>query len=180
MIQRHFVVADDLVVKVGDVEGVVGAELEIDGAEPRVLAGEEIGLFVRLRRGAGEGDVVVVHLRGDDIADEGVIVPFRPPHAAVDVNDAADASAAVRVLAHDGRKAEAIVRFAKAGITSAPNELVNRRTVAVGAVKIAVAVPREAEGIDLAAGVFFDSRTVGAETKHVAGMEFDTAARNVE
>ena len=61
MIQRHFVVADDPVVEISDVESVIRTELEIDGAEPRVVAGEEVGLFVRLRCGAGEGDVVAVH-----------------------------------------------------------------------------------------------------------------------
>ena len=52
--------------------------------------------------------------------------------------------------------------------------------MAVGAVEIAVAVPREAEGIDLAAGVAFDLGAIGTKTKHVAGLEFETAARNVE
>ena len=180
MIQRHFVVADDLVVEIGDVEGVVGAELEIDGAEPGVVAGEEIWLLGGLRGATREGDVVVVHLRGDDVADEGVIVPFGTPDAAVDVNDPADSGGAVRVLAHDGREAESIVRLAKTGITSAPNELVDRRAVAVGAVEIAVAIPGEAERIDLAAGVALDLGAIGTKTKHVAGLEFEAAARNVE
>jgi len=45
MIQRHLVVADDPVVEVSDVERVVGAELQIDGAEPRVITGDEVGLL---------------------------------------------------------------------------------------------------------------------------------------
>ena len=36
--QRHLVVADDPVVEVGDVERAVGAELDVHGAEPGVVA----------------------------------------------------------------------------------------------------------------------------------------------
>ena len=63
----------------------------------------------------------------------------------------------MRVLAHDGREAEPIVGFAKARIMRAANELVDRRTVAVRAVEIAVAIPAEAEGIHLTVGPGFDA-----------------------
>ena len=157
VVERDFVVADDLVVEVGHIEGAVGAELEIDGTKPGVVAGDEVGLLVGLGCGAGEGDVVVVDAGGDAVAKEDVIVPFRAPDAAVEVNDAADAGAAMRVLAHDGREAEAVMRFAKTGIAGAADELIHGRAVAVGAVEVAVAIPGEAEGVDLAAGVFFDA-----------------------
>ena len=39
VVERHFVVADDAVVEVGDVERAVGAELDVDGPEPGVVAG---------------------------------------------------------------------------------------------------------------------------------------------
>ena len=125
VVEGDFVVADDLVVEVGDVEGVVGAELEIDGAEPGVIAGDEVGLLVGFGRGAGEGDVVVVDAGGDAVAEEDVIVPLGAPHTAVEIHDAADAGAAVRVLAHDGREAESVMRFAKAGIAGSANELIH-------------------------------------------------------
>ena len=64
-----------------------------------------------------------------------MIIPLRSPNAAVDVNDAADPSAAMGVLAHDGCKAETVVRFAKAGIAGSANELIHGRAVAVGAVE---------------------------------------------
>ena len=81
MIQWHFVVADDLVVEVGDVEGVVGAELEIDGTEPRIVAGDEVGLFVGFGRGTAEGDLVV------SIALALPAWPFRPAEPFADLFD---------------------------------------------------------------------------------------------
>ena len=47
MRQRDFVVADDPVVEVEDVEGPVRADLQIDGAEPGVGRAQEVGLFDR-------------------------------------------------------------------------------------------------------------------------------------
>src|SRR5207253_93127 len=47
MVERHFVVADDAVVKVGDVERPIGSELDIDWPEPRIAARKKIGLLLR-------------------------------------------------------------------------------------------------------------------------------------
>ena len=52
VVERHFEVADDPVVEVGDVERAVGADLHVDGAEPRVVRDEEVGLLDRLERRA--------------------------------------------------------------------------------------------------------------------------------
>jgi hypothetical protein len=75
-----------------------------------------------------------------------------------------------------GAKAEAVVRFAEAGIARAANELVNRRAVAVGAVEIAVAVPAKAEGVHLTVRPWLNARTVGSEAEDVAAVEFERAA----
>ncbi len=176
VVEGDFVVADDAVVEIGDVERAVGAEGEIDGAEPGIVAGKEVGLLVGLRRGAGEGDVVVIDLGGDDVAEEEVVVPFGAPDAAVDVNDAANAGGAVGVLAHDGGETEAFMRFAKAGVMRTAQELINRGAVAVGAVEVVVAVPGEAEGIDLASAPELDVGAVRTEAEDVAAVEFEGAA----
>ena len=136
MIQRDFVVTNDAVVEVGDVEGAVRAELEIDGVEPEVVAGEEVGLLVGLRGGAGEGDEVVIDLRGDGVADEHVIVPLSAPDAAVDVEGTADAGGAVGMLAHDGAEAEGVGLFPELRIGRATNELVDGRAMAVSGIEI--------------------------------------------
>ena len=50
VVERDLDVADDLVVEVGDVERPVGADLHVDGAEPRVVRDDEVGLLDRLER----------------------------------------------------------------------------------------------------------------------------------
>ena len=39
----QFVVGDDFVIPVGDVEAAVRAELDVDGSEPIVFGGQEVG-----------------------------------------------------------------------------------------------------------------------------------------
>ena len=58
--------ADDPIVEIGDVKGVVRTDLEIDGAEPGILAGHEIRFFMGPRRGAGEDDLVGIEEDDDD------------------------------------------------------------------------------------------------------------------
>jgi hypothetical protein len=53
---RDLVVRNDLVVPIDDVERAVGAEVDRDGAEPAVGAGEKIGeLLVAVARTVGGG-----------------------------------------------------------------------------------------------------------------------------
>ena len=65
VVQRHLVVADDAVVEIGDVQGAVGAELDVHRPEPGVVAGEEIGLLDRRGRRAVPLEAVVVDAVGD-------------------------------------------------------------------------------------------------------------------
>ena len=48
MRERNFVVADDPVVKVGNVERTIRANFEVDRPKPRVVTDDEVGLFDRL------------------------------------------------------------------------------------------------------------------------------------
>jgi hypothetical protein len=61
--------------------------------------------------------------------------------------------------------AETVVRFAKARVVCAANELGDRIAVAVGAVEIATAVPAKAEGIYLSPSEDFDMRSVREEAE---------------
>src|SRR5262249_17233577 len=74
VVQRHLVVADDAGGEVGDVEGTVGAQLDVHGAEPRVVAADQIGHFDRPVARAVHFQAVAVDAVGDDVADEDVIV----------------------------------------------------------------------------------------------------------
>src|SRR6185436_10972640 len=51
--ERHFVMTDDAIVKIGDVKRAVGSELNIDWPEPRIGRRHEIGRFGGARRRAG-------------------------------------------------------------------------------------------------------------------------------
>ena len=67
-----FVVADDAVVEVGDIEGTVGACLEIDRAEPPIVANKKILRGLDPRRRSLPLEPVTVNGVGDHVADEQV------------------------------------------------------------------------------------------------------------
>ena len=70
--ERLLVVADDRIVEVRDPERAVGAELHLDGAEPRVVAREEVGHLDRLRTRAVPLVAVAIDPARNRIAVEGV------------------------------------------------------------------------------------------------------------
>lgn len=65
--QRDFVVPDDFVVEVCDVKASIGAKLQIDGAEPRVIAGEQIGHFHSFGRGTEVFEPVSIDAASHDV-----------------------------------------------------------------------------------------------------------------
>ena len=114
--QRHLVMADDPVVEIGDVERPVGTELDVNGAEPVVLAPDEVGLLDPLGRRAVPLDPVAVDPVGDDVADEDVAAIGLGELVGGIVADAGDARRAVVVGHHLGAETQAVVRLAEAGI----------------------------------------------------------------
>ena len=73
-------------------------------------------------------------------------------------------------MVHDVRYiAEAIVWTAEAVVASAWKQQRDRLRMAVGCVDVAKAIDGLSERIDLALRVQFDSRTIGAKAKRVAG-----------
>ncbi len=97
MVERNLVVADDAVVKVGDVKCSVGTKLQIDRAEPGVVATEEVGLLDGRRRRAGPFELVVVDAMSDRVADKKRVAVFRREMVGGVVDDAREAGRAVRV-----------------------------------------------------------------------------------
>ena len=171
--EGDLVVADDPVVEVGDVEGTVGAELDVDRAEPGVVADDEVGLGDRPGGRAVPLELVVVDPAGDDVADEDrASVGFGEVVGRV-VGDPADPGRAVVVADHLGAEAEAVVGLAEARVIGPSQELIDRPAVAVARIKVAVRVERQAEGVDLAMRVIFDVRAVGLHPVDVAGLHDD-------
>src|SRR5678816_3393039 len=94
-------------------------------------------------------DEIVIEPARLRIADEHVILKLRGPGRIADVNRSADRGAAVRVQHRLRSKAETVVRLAEAWIIGATQQLIDRRTVTIGAVKIPAIVPAQAERIHL-------------------------------
>src|SRR5256885_4789566 len=154
MCQRHFVMTDDSIVKIRDVERAVRAELQIDRTKPRIISDDEVGALVGQRRGAGEGHSVAIDAAGHDVAGENVVPILFGPEVVLVIYDAGNRGGTVPVKDHGRREAKAVVRFAEARIIAAAQELIDRLAVAIGGVKIAEGVETKSERIDLAPSVF--------------------------
>lgn len=65
--QGDFVVPDDFVVEVCDVKTTIWSKLQIDGAEPRVIAGEQIRHFYCFGRGTKVFETVAIDAASHDV-----------------------------------------------------------------------------------------------------------------
>ena len=176
MDQRHLVVANDAVVKVGDVESAIRPQGGVDRPEPRIGGGEEIRLLGRLRRGSVEGDRVAVQAAGHHVADEERVAIFGRPQVVVVVHGPVDGRAAVGVLEHHRCKAQTIMRFSKAGIPTSGQKLVERRTVAVAGIEVSAGIPSQTKRIHLTVRVVLDTGTVEADAVGVARVQIHMTA----
>ena len=79
MFERHFVMADDAIVEISDIERAVGTELNVHGAEPGIIAGEEVRHFVGDFGRALLGEAVAVEAAGHHVPDENVVAVFLRP-----------------------------------------------------------------------------------------------------
>src|SRR6266536_2751897 len=96
-------------IEVGDIEGTIGAELDVHGAEPAIVRDEEIFLDRRRRRTLSFEAETVEAVR-DDIADVGAIAKLRREVESGIVGDAGDRGRAAIVVDHLRPEAEPIVR----------------------------------------------------------------------
>ena len=92
VIEAHLVVTDDAVVKIGNVQRTVGAELQIDRPEPWVAGANQVRQLGAFRAAAAPLDPVAIDAAGDDVADEDVVAEFRRPVIVLVENDAAQAA----------------------------------------------------------------------------------------
>ncbi len=171
--QLHLVVTDDPVVEIGDIEGSIWPQLDVDGAEPVVLAPDEIGLLDPLWRRAVPLDPIAVDPVGDDVADEDRAAVLLGELVGRIVADAGDARRAVVVGDHLGAEAQSVVRLAEAGIPGTAQELIDRPAVAVAGIKVAERVEGESEGVDLPVRDILGVRAVAPEPIRVARVHAD-------
>ena len=170
--QRHLVMADDSIVKIGHVQRAVRAELEVHRTEPRIVGGDEVGSFVGQRRRAGEGHGVTIDAAGHDVASENVVAEFSRPEVVLVIHNPGDRGRAVSVEDHRGGEAEAVVGFAEARIITAAQELIDGLAVAIRGIEVAERVEAQSKRVDLAPGVLLDAPAVEGEAIGVARIHF--------
>ena len=137
VVEPDLVVADNAVVKIGNVQRAVRAELQVDRPEPRVARADQVRHLDALGAAAAPVDLVAIDAAGHDVADENVVAKLRRPVGGAVEHDAAQAGGVVVVSDYQRPEADAVVRLAEARVIGIADKLVNRRTVAVGRVKVA-------------------------------------------
>lgn len=85
--QGDFVVSDDFVIEVCDVKASIGSKLQIDGAEPRVVAGEQIGHFDSFGRGTEVFETVAIDAASHDVAAKKIGLEARRECFVIHVGD---------------------------------------------------------------------------------------------
>ena len=168
--------ADDAVVKIGHVQRAIRPELEIYWAKPRVRGLEKIRGLAPFRATAVIRDFIAVDPAGHYVAHQNISAKLRRPPRVINQSDPANGGGTVRVRNRGRCKTQTVVRFAKARIITAANELIDRRTVTVGRVKIAARIQMHAEGIHLPPCELLHARAVRPNAVGVAGLQLDVAA----
>ena len=171
--QWDFVVPDDFVVEVRDVEATIGSKLQIDGAEPRVVAGEQIRHFYCFSRGTKVFETVAIDAASHDIATEKIGLKVERKCLVIHIGYTGDRSATMKMFHGRGNKSEAVVGSTKAWIASTSHKLSDRLAMAIGSEPETVLVFSHTEWVDLALGIEFDSRAVWFEAEDIAAGEFD-------
>ena len=157
VVEAHLVVANDAVVKIGDVQCAVRAELQIDRPEPRVAGSHEVRQFGTFWAATEPINPVAIDAAGDDVADENVVTELRRPMIGLVKHNTAQAGGVVVVPDDQWRKAHAVVRLAEARVIGIANQLVDRRAMAVGGVKVTKRIEAHAKRVDLPESELLDA-----------------------
>ena len=113
-------------------------------------------------------EAIAVDAVGDDVADEDVVAILRRELIGGVIGDARDGGAAMVVRQHLRPEAQAVVRFAEAGVIGSLEKLIDRPAVAVARIEVAERIERKPERIDLAVRDIFDAAAVGLDAVGVA------------
>ena len=169
--QWYFVVTDDRVVEVGDVQRPIGPQLHIDRAEPAIVASHKVGLGIHHQRRAMLDEFIAMHLAIHRVTQVQALLKLLGELKSLVPRCAADAGRAVAVIDHVGAEAHAVVRLPKAGVVGPAQQERQRHGVAVRCEGVAPVVEAQTERIDLPPGELLDGRTINAEAVGVPGVE---------
>lgn len=112
--------ADDPVVKISNVKRSIRAILHIHRTEPRIVAGQKVGGFVRNFGGSNLSHSIAIQTRGHDIADEHIVAKFRRPVIVRIIQDARNRRGAMAMLHQNWSVTKAIVRLPETGVIATP------------------------------------------------------------
>ena len=170
MIQLHLVVPDDRIVEVGNVQGAIRSQSNVNRAKPLILTCDEIRLGVHLIGRAETGKLVSMHLAGDGIADKEVVAILGGKMIRIVVADATNPRGTMIVRNHVRPVSETIMRFAETGIISPTQEHSDGPGMAVGIIYVSEPVKAKAERVHLTPSELFETRTVGTKAIGIAGL----------
>src|SRR5579884_1771573 len=136
MRQRHLVMTDDAVVKIGDIQRPVRAKLNVNRSKPRIIRLKK-SLEDAFRAGAVPFDGELIDAAADDIADVSAVAPGGRIIVGGVVGDAGHGRRFSVAGVHFGAEAEAVVSFAEARIPGAAQQLIDWLRMAIGRVEIA-------------------------------------------
>ena len=101
--------ADNAVVKIGDIECSIGPYLQIDRMKPRVIASDKVfGLF-HPRRRASPRNHIAMHDIGDDVADVEAVAIVGGIMSGIVMDDTRDAGGIMTVDRHRRSVAKSVV-----------------------------------------------------------------------
>ena len=176
MVQRDFVMPDDLVVEIRNIQTSIGAELKVDGSKPRVLAGQEIGQLDGFGRRSEVLKPVAIDPAGHDVAAEQIPFKALRERCASDVSDPGNGRAPMQVLHRRGDKPESIMRATETRIAPTSKQLCDRFAMAIRRKPKPILVPGHPKRIDLSLGVQLNSASIGPESKDVPAGHLDRMA----
>ena len=149
--------ANDLVVKVRNIECSVGAKLKVDRPEPGIIAGEKIGLFDGPHRSTMAFDSIAIDATRHDVSAKEIFFEDLGERTIPTDRQTADGCAAVQMFHNGGDEPQAIVGLSETFIATAADKLCDRFTVTICGKEVAPFVFCHSKWIDLTKGKVFDA-----------------------
>ena len=176
MVERHLVMADDAVIKIGDIQCSVRSQLHVHRPEPGIVADNEIFFLPDDRCGAMHSEVAPGNPAQQDVTVEKVVpVSFREMTGDI-VLQPGEGRRSVSMLHERGAETEPRSLLSEMRIIGAPYQLIYRAGMVVYRIGITELVKGVTERIDAAGGGEFQAAAVHPEAEGVAGVQDDGIA----
>ena len=149
MLQIDFIVTNNSIVEVGNIECSVWPRDQIYWPKPRVGRAQKVWLFDSSNTGTRSFQVVPIDSRRHHVAIESTFCKLRRETQMGTQSQCCNSGGTMQMFHHVGDVTEAVVRPAKAVITSAGQQQRDRLGVTVGGENVTELIDRHPEWIDL-------------------------------